>query len=603
MRALLHVLATALGLSVGLAGCLDVPESEPAQRPAGAVLSRPQALLFVEDLLVVASTDFSGAGWGDGFLTVIDPATGAVLNRIPTTQRNPQRLAVHDGWLYTLNTGTFDFSRDQAPRGAAPGGIDGLPVAALTTAAAPARNVEIAPAADDPRVAAPVDFAFVGDRALVGSGIVNAAFLFDARDHRLLRGPGDPIRFDGAPRLALGNVAAWDGRFLLVDFNTDRLFVFEADGTPWPCSVDLGEAPGELEGAQSIAVGGDTLYVAMTFSGVVRAADLGALRRDDAGCGAPPVRTAVAPLGQLPNHLQVAGDRVYVVHSGDNNVVAYDAQTGAEQARHVLPPGSNPWHVALAPAGLLAVSEWAGDAVSLFTPAGREPVLRIGGSTDADKPYAHRGSAAYADVVIDAPSAGDGRFGDPGRAVNGVRGAGELNGSLDVFSLAPEGPEAALVLRWSGRRVRNGPGADFAVFENGFVSGERTFMDLLVVEVSRDGETWVAFPHDYTARDETAYEPDPARWSGFAGRIPVRLNEETHPVDPFGPGAGGDAFDLDALPAEGEAGAIRREGFVYVRLVAATARLNPDTGLPFPGDPVGDGPDVDGVYARYPGPE
>ncbi|MGM0577534.1 MAG: LIC_13355 family lipoprotein, partial [Myxococcota bacterium] len=189
---------------------------------------------------------------------------------------------------------------------------------------------------------------------------------------------------------------------------------------------------------------------------------------------------------------------------------------------------------------------------------------------------------------------------------NGVRGGGATAGGRDVYSLGRDEDDGVLVLRWAGARVTDGPGADLVVFENAFeYGGDERFMDPVVVEVSRDGAAWVAFPHDYVAADETAYVPEPGAWRGFAGIEPVLLHEEDNPVDPFDrAAAGGDPFDLADLPADDpEAEAIRTEGFVYVRLVAATARTNPDTGAPFPHDPVADGPDVDGVYARHLAPE
>ena len=42
---------------------------------------------------------------------------------------------------------------------------------------------------------------------------------------------------------------------------------------------------------------------------------------------------------------------------------------------------------------------------------------------------------AAADIVVEAPGADSSRFGDPSRAVNGVRGAGIGAGSFDVYSL------------------------------------------------------------------------------------------------------------------------------------------------------------------------
>ncbi len=209
----------------------------------------------------------------------------------------------------------------------------------------------------------------------------------------------------------------------------------------------------------------------------------------------------------------------------------------------------------------------------------------------------------YADTVVAAPGV-DPDVSDPELAVNGVRGCGEGCGSSDVAQLSLEPPEDAyIILSWSGRRVTNGPGADFVVFENPFrISGSTSvFMEQMVVFLSRNGVDWVPFPHDYTAPNETVYSNNPEHWRGFAGVNPVMFHEENNPVDPFDPdSAGGDHFDLSDLPEDGgEAQAIREEGFVYLKLVCAPTLINPDTGENFVKDPVSNGGDVDGVYARH----
>ncbi len=213
------------------------------------------------------------------------------------------------------------------------------------------------------------------------------------------------------------------------------------------------------------------------------------------------------------------------------------------------------------------------------------------------------GIARLADVVVDAPGASGTGYGDPTRAANGVRGGGASNGSLDVYSLDFQvGVHDTLTLGWSDDgAVRNGPGDDLAVFENPFNTAQGPFMDLMIVEVSRDGTTWRALAHDYATADETAYVRDVVAWHGFAGRSPVFLHAETNPVDPFDRvAAGGDGFDLDDVVGDdAEAVAIRASGIRYVRLVTAPSRINPDTGAAYVRDEFANGADIDGVWARY----
>jgi len=206
--------------------------------------------------------------------------------------------------------------------------------------------------------------------------------------------------------------------------------------------------------------------------------------------------------------------------------------------------------------------------------------------------------------VVDAPGDTGLGFRDANNAVNGVRGSGNTQGGTDVFSLGyNEGVDNYIVIRWLAAQAVNGPGVDFVVFENAFASGAQGqhFMDQTIVYLSRDQNTWVSFPHDYLATEESLYSGLPADWSGFAGVNPVLLNDDDNQVDPFDTAlAGGDPFDLDDLPDDGgPAEEIKTYGFTYLKLVTAPTVLNPDTGLPYVHDPVANGADIDGVYARY----
>lgn len=208
-------------------------------------------------------------------------------------------------------------------------------------------------------------------------------------------------------------------------------------------------------------------------------------------------------------------------------------------------------------------------------------------------------SAACADEVVDAPGATGEQFGDATRATNGVRGRGAQAGSFDVYSL-DFADRTHVTLRWSDRVVVDRPGPDLAVFENPFeVTGpDDLFLDGVVVEVSVDGVDWIAFPHDYTAPDESVWSGDPAHWPGFAGATPVALHAEDNPVDPFGPDAGGDRFDFADLPDDGGVGtAVLDQGARFVRLTSAAILENPDSGLDYPAHATSNGADIDGVFA------
>ena len=94
------------------------------------------------------------------------------------------------------------------------------------------------------------------------------------------------------------------------------------------------------------------------------------------------------------------------------------------------------------------------------------------------------GFVDFADAVVEAPGATGSGYGDPTRAVNGVRGGGELAGGQDVYSLAvAPAANSSITIRWSGREVIPGPGHDLVVFENPFRSGDSVFMEQAIIAI------------------------------------------------------------------------------------------------------------------------
>jgi hypothetical protein len=136
-------------------------------------------------------------------------------------------------------------------------------------------------------------------------------------------------------------------------------------------------------------------------------------------------------------------------------------------------------------------------------------------------------------------------------------------GSTSAASLGNGG---SAVLAFRDLVIEDGPGPDFILFENPFFVGAApaspddpylVFVEPGVVEVSLDGETWVALPFDADAlADATSTAADPdlyLRLQGLAGVTPTLTGDWTVVEDPlvWDPagtggvsGAGGDAFDL-----------------------------------------------------------
>lgn len=144
---------------------------------------------------------------------------------------------------------------------------------------------------------------------------------------------------------------------------------------------------------------------------------------------------------------------------------------------------------------------------------------------------------------------------------------GPANGTIgDVVSLG-KGGQITLIFE---PPIANGPGFDFAVFENAFSDG---FLELAFVEVSSDGQNFTRFPnHSLTPEPVGAfnYNMDPTLIDGLAGKY--RLGY-------------GAPFDLADLP---ETPDLDRNAIRYVRII----------------DIIGDGNTLDSygnpIYDPYP---
>lgn len=89
-------------------------------------------------------------------------------------------------------------------------------------------------------------------------------------------------------------------------------------------------------------------------------------------------------------------------------------------------------------------------------------------------------------VKIDDPSQGYASHGTPSDALGLAQG-----GSVDGVVSLGDGGYAVLTFE---KPIADGPGYDFAVFENSFGSGESYFCELAFVEVSSDGIHFQRFP-------------------------------------------------------------------------------------------------------------
>ncbi|MEM7151866.1 MAG: cell surface protein [Myxococcota bacterium] len=155
----------------------------------------------------------------------------------------------------------------------------------------------------------------------------------------------------------------------------------------------------------------------------------------------------------------------------------------------------------------------------------------IEGNCEADP---GRPADPFIDCIEDFSPSADAAFGHsqlPGIIEGPPMGAGEMAGGMDVISLGCGG---SITLAFDEPMPTDGPGPDFIVFENPFVSGSTTFVEPAQVFVSDDGEHWRSFPCELDGQEGDA--------TGCAGLSPVLAADATTATNPDT--AGGDAFDL-----------------------------------------------------------
>jgi hypothetical protein len=122
-------------------------------------------------------------------------------------------------------------------------------------------------------------------------------------------------------------------------------------------------------------------------------------------------------------------------------------------------------------------------------------------------------------------------------------------------SLVSLGDGGNATVEFTGQ-VFNGPGPDFAVFENSFVN----FIELAFVEVSSDGNTFVRFP-------AVCLTPDSAQVDPFGYSEPTHLYNFAGKYD----GSWGTPFDLDDLA---DSTGIDLNAITHIRVVDVIGAIN-----------------------------
>jgi len=141
--------------------------------------------------------------------------------------------------------------------------------------------------------------------------------------------------------------------------------------------------------------------------------------------------------------------------------------------------------------------------------------------------------------------------------------------------------------------IKNGPGADFAIFENSFSD---YFLELAFVEVSSNGLDWVRFSATCNHSQDTQIGPfdatsQPRSINNLAGKYRAQF---------------GTPFDLEELK---DSTLLNLDSIVYIKLIDAIGSINPGYGLadqngnwvndPFPTPFASSGFDLDAIGVMH----
>ncbi len=457
-------------------------------------------------------------------LSKLNLETGAVKQNVVKTGQIPNDLFVHRDLLYVLNSGTsslqvIDPRRDQV-----------------------VKTIVLKPNAN------PWAAAVVGrSKVYVSNWAANSVSVLDLETGAIVgefvtgKGPQGILVVDDLAFVCVSGYAGWglpyeQGNVLVVDTRTDQ--VLHALPTPTnPQTAAL--AP---DGRVHVLCTGD--YVSVF--GKIAVIDLYTGPNWDV-----PAVVDTIDLGGSPGDLKITPEgKGYAVSWGDGVhgfMYLYAALSGT-----VLRGSENPLLVGPNVSQVLYdgregclwipfMTEWGGDGfvqkwdIQTDMPRATSPVLGSGCQKAAIveriweiTPWADR-------VFSFSPGAAAGRglqyFPDnvlgPPDQTPGIDEFNPSNRPQEVLSLGHGGE---IVLEFVDNVIVDGPGVDFTVFENAFMSvwDGKPFIEAGIVAVSQNGVDFVEFPYDL----ET--------WRGLAGVTPTQNAYQF--MDPLL--SGGDSFDL-----------------------------------------------------------
>ena len=450
--------------------------------------------------------------------------TGAVQQNVALTGQVPNRIYVHQGMVYVLDSGTSDIKV-----------INPMSDEVVKT-------IALKPGAN------PYDMKFVGlNKVYVSNWIANTISIVDIKEGSIDgeinvgKGPEGLLLVNNQAFVANTGYAGWG-----VPYDQGSVSVIDVIADSVTFTIPVPTNPQDIvlaaDGRVHVLCTGDYAQI----GGKIAVIDLytGPLWNK-------PAVVDIIEIGGSPGDLVITpGSKAYCIAWGDGVngwLYSYDAASGevfhnvddpifvGPNAGQILYDGRE--HCLWLP----MMKMWGGDGFVQKYDIQKDEVVWTSGVLGAgtqqvailEKIWQ---PTPWADAVLSFSPGADAGFGGnyfPGNILGppdqsaGINEYSSTNKPQEILSLGAGGE---IVLSFDDNYIVDGTGADFTVFENAFISvlDNKPFVEAGIVAVSQDGQNFVEFPYDT------------ATWAGLAGVTPTKDNFNF--INPAV--SGGDQFDL-----------------------------------------------------------
>ncbi|MBR59138.1 MAG: hypothetical protein CMH54_14105 [Myxococcales bacterium] len=331
----------------------SLPASDPAVDAIDTELSpfsRPSGLWVDSDYLYVTNPDFlatsAGVVFGEGYIEVLDRDGLESVARWALPLPNPTRVMTVGDDVWVLCSGSLEQSEEGLFQTAQPGGLVRISGGLDAASEAVISSFVLEPDG------APGSWVYTADsqRFVLGSSIDSELYVFDLVTETYVHDGDNPIPLTSVEsNETLGLGLHPDGSVAVLSFARNSALLFDPQTlTVIPETETTVAGTNELEGPLDVVFLPDTepatALILLTLSNHLA-------RWQPSNPSA--VESRWQAVGLSPNVVRVHGDTIYVVESGANTVGVYDVD-GGEVARVVLPVGSNPYDMVVAPGGEVA---------------------------------------------------------------------------------------------------------------------------------------------------------------------------------------------------------------------------------------------------------